>query len=374
MSHNDTNIEELFRSGLEDFEVPVNDTLWSSISTQVAQPTVASASGLSTLMKTMIVTGGITAVTGAAMLVSLINTDYVHTIAPSVILTTPSNIETPTNSSQQTNSEYQNIVANIAEDKKPVDDALITSSVITDKKSVVKVTSTEESGYKSVAQLFMSPPKKGFSSTPSHSVATTSSNPGNPSVITETAKPTTSVSIEEVKPNQLIANIIAMPVGGYAPLEVAFATQVNPDVHVLWNFGDGTTAKEAKPTHIFEKFGNYTVTLTLTDAKGKTYTDSRTIEVLASSAITNIPTVFTPNNDGQNDYFYITGKNIATFQLMVTDVKGNTVYTSTDLDEKWDGKNQYGKLIPAGNYALILMARGTDGRVFEHTGVLYVKY
>jgi gliding motility-associated-like protein len=371
MSHNDTNIEELFRTGLEDFEVPVNDSMWTAISSQVAQSTVVTSSSMTALMKTTLLVGASAVVIGTGVLLNYLLDDS----ASSTPIATETPLEKPQNTIENTtfkpNSEYQDIVAKIADDNQANDDELLKSDE-QQPKTVVKVKSTSNHEYKSVAQLFMSPPKKGVSTSTSTTSSTHSQVVSDQKELTKPAS--AAVTIEEVKANQLIASIIAMPVGGYAPLEVAFATQTEADVQVHWNFGDGTSSKETKPTHIYEKLGSYTVTLTLTDSKGKTYKDTRTIEVLANSAITNIPTVFTPNNDGQNDYFYITGKNIESFQLMVTDIKGNTVYTSNNIEEKWDGKNQYGKLIPPGNYALILIARGTDGRVYEHTGIVYVKY
>jgi PKD repeat protein len=37
---------------------------------------------------------------------------------------------------------------------------------------------------------------------------------------------------------------------------------------VEWDFGDGTTSRDSKPTHVFEKAGFYSVRLTVTDAHG----------------------------------------------------------------------------------------------------------
>jgi gliding motility-associated-like protein len=373
MSHKDTNIEELFRSGLEDFEVPVNDAMWSSVTQAMANSAASTAVGMSGLMKTIIATGAATVIIGTGVLISALYDNKSTNETTETVNNTL--IELPVTEGQSTklNSEHQELVAKIAENKQDETDVVIIKSEKPAQKTVVKVKSTQDNGFKSVAQLFMSPPKKGISSTTYTSTTTPGSSVVEPKDISKPTS-TTVLSIEEVKANQIVASIIAAPVGGYAPLEVAFATLTDADVQVLWNFGDGTTSKENKPLHVFEKYGNYTVSLTLTDAKGKTYKDVRTIEVLANSAITNIPTVFTPNNDGQNDFFYITGKNIESFQLMITDIKGNVVYTSNNMEEKWDGKNQYGKLIPTGNYALVIVARGTDGRVYEHTGVVYVKY
>jgi hypothetical protein len=47
-----------------------------------------------------------------------------------------------------------------------------------------------------------------------------------------------------------------------------------------WEFGDGGTGSGAKPTHSYAEVGSYTVTLTLTDDGGFTYSTSREVEVV----------------------------------------------------------------------------------------------
>ena len=49
-----------------------------------------------------------------------------------------------------------------------------------------------------------------------------------------------------------------------------------------WNFGDGITSNEAKPTHVFETSGTYTVTLTVSDSMGNEKTKSKTVTVTAT--------------------------------------------------------------------------------------------
>lgn len=63
--------------------------------------------------------------------------------------------------------------------------------------------------------------------------------------------------------------------GGPAPLTVSFdgSGSSDPDadeISFLWNFGDGQTSTEMRPTHTYNTPGNFTVTLTVTDALGAT--------------------------------------------------------------------------------------------------------
>jgi len=54
---------------------------------------------------------------------------------------------------------------------------------------------------------------------------------------------------------------------------VSFISNANPAatiVSYLWNFGDGNTSTQTNPTHTYLNAGNYQVTLTVTDDKGKT--------------------------------------------------------------------------------------------------------
>jgi PGF-CTERM protein/uncharacterized repeat protein (TIGR01451 family) len=52
----------------------------------------------------------------------------------------------------------------------------------------------------------------------------------------------------------------------------------------LWDFGDGITSTKADASHIYSAPGTYTVTVTITDARGGTTTDSFTVEVTKAKA------------------------------------------------------------------------------------------
>lgn len=81
-----------------------------------------------------------------------------------------------------------------------------------------------------------------------------------------------------------IADFVATPMVGTGPLTVQFKdTSVGIGLQYEWDFGD-TSAKsnEPNPNHLFEREGNYPVTITVTDQNKKVSSKSRTISVVAN--------------------------------------------------------------------------------------------
>ena len=81
-----------------------------------------------------------------------------------------------------------------------------------------------------------------------------------------------------------VAAIVANPTSGQAPLTVQFSgtSSIDPDGDTLtytWNFGDGSMGSGATPSHTYTAPGQYTATLTVTDAFGNDSTASQTIFV-----------------------------------------------------------------------------------------------
>lgn len=80
--------------------------------------------------------------------------------------------------------------------------------------------------------------------------------------------------------------IDAEPYRGPAPLLVEFEPDIRHSQNYSqnestyhWNFGDGESSTEAKPRHTFQRPGVYNVTLSVTDACGRTKTAVKSIEV-----------------------------------------------------------------------------------------------
>ncbi len=93
---------------------------------------------------------------------------------------------------------------------------------------------------------------------------------------------------EEIAQNYLTvcsisAAFTASTTSGCAPLTVNFTDQSSGPVTAWqWDFGDGSTASEQHPVHTYSTGGNYTVTLTTSNAYGYRQTSSRQIAVGAA--------------------------------------------------------------------------------------------
>ena len=82
----------------------------------------------------------------------------------------------------------------------------------------------------------------------------------------------------------LTASFTATPTFGTVPLTVTFTdTSTGGDSSItqwLWDFGDGSTSAERRPSHTYTAFGSYTVSLTVTTSTGndiRTKTDYITV-------------------------------------------------------------------------------------------------
>ncbi|MBW8050681.1 MAG: T9SS type B sorting domain-containing protein, partial [Cytophagales bacterium] len=111
----------------------------------------------------------------------------------------------------------------------------------------------------------------------------------------------------------------------------------------LWSPGTGLSDTTiANPVAKPDETTTYYVTVT--DSNGCTGVDSVTIIVIdITEKQLFIPNAFTPNGDGENDVFRITGKGIKSIYLIVYNRWGDNVFETRIVDEAmnagWDGKH-----------------------------------
>ncbi|MBI2929695.1 MAG: S8 family serine peptidase [Verrucomicrobia bacterium] len=85
----------------------------------------------------------------------------------------------------------------------------------------------------------------------------------------------------------LVADFAASPTAGSPPLTVNFTDQSQGAITSWsWDFGDGSAASTAQnPSHVFDREGNFTVTLTVSGASGSSSSKSRVIAAVANYQI-----------------------------------------------------------------------------------------
>jgi len=139
-----------------------------------------------------------------------------------------------------------------------------------------------------------------------------------------------------------------------------------------WDFADGTSNNsETPPDHLFPITGvetNYPVMLIAGNARGCYDTAIQKIDVLRSCYIA-VPTAFTPNGDGLNDYLYpLNAFKADNLVFQVFNRQGQMVFETHDWKQKWDGRIQ-GHEAPAGTYAWFLQYTDRDsGHKFFQKG------
>ncbi|MBE7174709.1 MAG: gliding motility-associated C-terminal domain-containing protein, partial [Williamsia sp.] len=119
-----------------------------------------------------------------------------------------------------------------------------------------------------------------------------------------------------------------------------------------WNFGNGSVSTLQNPLtqqYATASHTSYTVVLSVADSAGCSDTAYHSVKVVNSCFIA-VPSAFTPNGDGVNDYLYPMNAYKATGLLFrVFSRYGQLLFETRDWERKWDGRRN-GSLLPAGVY------------------------
>jgi len=190
-----------------------------------------------------------------------------------------------------------------------------------------------------------------------------------------------------------LAQFTATPTTGFVPLQVTTQNQSSNATEYDWligGFGSAQppavqplTSVAENPIFTFQDTGVYEITLIATNALGCTDTAKQTIHVLEELQVL-IPNVFTPNNDGINDWFGITANVSVPASVVILNRWGNVVFEKdfvTDagnFQELWNGTSTSSVTtpssltVPDGVYFYRVALEGEGWRE-EFTGFVTVK-
>ncbi len=163
-----------------------------------------------------------------------------------------------------------------------------------------------------------------------------------------------------------------IPAGGSYNVNqgINFTNQSTGAVNYSWNFGDNTAASTVTdPSHAFTQPGTYTVVLIADN--GTTCSDTVDYVFTINSGGYTVPTGFSPNGDGRNDFFYIMGGPFSQYDLHVFNEWGNEIFMSSSQADKWDGSYK-DHVQPAGTYIYLFTGKTFDGQVIKLKGEINI--
>ena len=109
----------------------------------------------------------------------------------------------------------------------------------------------------------------------------------------------------------------------------------------LWDFGDNRTlSTDVNPMYVYGDTGTYQIVMTATSEHQ--CSDTAYGEVHVSGAVTvYIPNAFTPNSDGRNELFSVSGIGYTELQMIIFDRWGNMLFNQTSSNPGWNGMNMF---------------------------------
>lgn len=95
-------------------------------------------------------------------------------------------------------------------------------------------------------------------------------------------------------------------------------------------------------------------------------------EQVVGYKISKMPDVFSPNNDGVNDYFFVLSEGLTDYNLVVLNSRNETVFQSQNPDFKWDGNGLNGEPVEEGKYVYFLIAKDRNNNTVNKHSLLTV--
>jgi gliding motility-associated-like protein len=163
----------------------------------------------------------------------------------------------------------------------------------------------------------------------------------------------------------------ANPTTGSIPLSVTCINTSSNASNYFWNFGNSTTQSTndlSNVSTVYNSEGTFTIMLIASNGLCEDTSYVNIITIPLPPLEVEVPNVFTPNSDGDNEGYYVWTKNAASIEAVIVNRWGNTIVVIDDLAYQWDGKTSDGTEATEGVYFIKYQVVGLDGtEVTGHT-------
>jgi len=171
------------------------------------------------------------------------------------------------------------------------------------------------------------------------------------------------------------AAFTATPLVGVPPLDVTITNESSGQTTgYSWFFGNGDSSTDdfIDYTTTYGESGTYEITLIVTN-NGCSSSASATVVVAFPALTFNVPNVFTPNEDGSNDFFHFNLENAANFELSILNRWGNLMFETDDVNTMgWDGRANSGNPASEGTYFHKYTITDLEGNEITGHGFLHL--
>ncbi len=153
--------------------------------------------------------------------------------------------------------------------------------------------------------------------------------------------------------------------------QVQFADLSSGASSWAWQFGDpaGSSSTDPSPAFIYPGAGCYPVSLVVTNDAGCTDNAAQQLCISGQDSLI-VPNVFSPNHDGRNDFFQITGGGLTALDVQVFNRWGQEMVRLKRVGQTWDGRSPTGDVLPEGTYFYVLHAVEHSGETYDLHGTV----
>lgn len=145
-----------------------------------------------------------------------------------------------------------------------------------------------------------------------------------------------------------------------------FTSTASSDVVSWYYYSDnGYSFNTQNGSFLFPNRGIYTVCQVVTNNFGCQDSICLPVSINELNQVVQIPlpNIFTPNNDGSNDAFFITGNN-ANHNITIFNRWGQIIFQASPYLNNWNGEHSNGQKIPDGTYYYILESIEDSSKIY----------